>query len=116
MSKFCEVKLFQVKPDKTAEFEALAAQMQAEQAQREGCLHISYMKRFYVLKDMEPCELTRVVKCVKYFSTWEFDSKAHYAAANRWFFDRYNKEAARLLIMPFDINCGHCVGRSAVGP
>ena len=34
MNKFCEVKLFQVKPDKTAEFEALAAQMQAEQAQQ----------------------------------------------------------------------------------
>ena len=108
--KFTEIKLFQVKPDKTDEFEALAAQMQAEQSKQDGCRHISYMKRFYVLKDMEPCELTRVVKCVKYFSTWEFDTKDQYAAANRWFFDTYNKTVARLLIMPFDINCGCAIG------
>lgn len=113
--KFAEVKLFQVKPDKVEEFEVLAQRMQADQQLREGCTHISYMKRSFVLKDMEPCELTRIVKCVKYFSTWEFDTREHYTAANRWFFDTYNKEAARLLIMPFDINCGHCVGHSPVG-
>lgn len=107
--KFTEIKLFQVKPDKLDAFEALAARIKADQAQREGCLYISYMKRFFVLDDMEPRELTRIVKCVKYFSCWEFDSKARYAAANRWFFDAYYKEAARLLIMPFDINCGYAV-------
>ena len=68
-----------------------------------------YMKRFFVLDNMEPRELTRIVKCVKYFSCWEFDTKEHYAAANRWFFDTYNKELARLLIMPFDINCGYAI-------
>lgn len=61
---FAEVKLFQVKPDKVEEFEALVQRMQAGQHLREGCTHISYMKRFFVLKDMEPCELTRIVKCV----------------------------------------------------
>lgn len=109
MQKFQEIKLFQVKPDQLDAFEALAKQMQAAQAQQSGCLHISYMKRFFVLDNMEPRELTRIVKCVKYFSCWEFDTKEHYAAANRWFFDTYNKELARLLIMPFDINCGYAI-------
>lgn len=114
--KFTEIKLFQVKPDKLEAFEALVARMEADQATQEGCLHISYMKRFFVLDDMEPRELTRIVKCVKYFSTWEFDSKDHYAAANRWFFDAYSKEVFKLLIMPFDINCGpRCAERSPVG-
>lgn len=110
---FAEIKCFQVKPDKTGEFETLARQMQAAQAQRDGCRHISYMKRFFTLKDMEPCELTRIVKCVKYFSAWEFDTKEQYAAANRWFFDIYNKEVTRLLIMPFDVNCGYAVEEAA---
>lgn len=32
--------------------------------------------RFYVFDDIkeQPRELTRVVKCVKYFSYWDFDS------------------------------------------
>lgn len=112
---FSEIKLFQVKPDKLDVFEALVARMEADQAAQEGCLHISYMKRFFVLDDMEPRELTRIVKCVKYFSTWEFDTKDHYAAANRWFFDAYSKEVTKLLIMPFDVNCGYrCAGRSPV--
>ena len=109
MSKFSEIKLFQVKPDRTAEFESLVQRMQVEQRLRKGCTHISYMKRFFTLKDMEPCELTRIVKCVKYYSVWEFDSKENYAIANRWFFDAYNKEAIRLLIMPFDISCGYAI-------
>lgn len=106
---FHEVKLFQVRPDKADAFTELAQNMRAWQAQCEGCRHISYMKRFFTLKDMEPVELTRIVKCVKFFSTWEFDTKEHYAAANRAFFDRYNQEVNRLLIMPFDINCGYAI-------
>ena len=109
MPNFPEIKLFPVKPDKLDAFEELIARMKADQAQSDGCLHISYMKRFFVLDNMEPRELTRIVKCVKYFSCWEFDTKEHYAAANRWFFDTYNKELSRLLIMPFDINCGYSI-------
>ena len=59
---FSEIKLFQVKPDKTAEFEVLSA----EQRQHPGGTMLRDQKRFWVLDEMPPRELTRVVKCVKY--------------------------------------------------
>ena len=46
---FCEVKLFQVKPDKLDEFEKLIAVVAKEQKQQKGCIDIKYLKRFYVL-------------------------------------------------------------------
>ena len=42
---FAEIKLFQVKPDKTEQFEALAERMSEEQSKWEGCISIRYIKR-----------------------------------------------------------------------
>lgn len=109
MHTFTEIKRFQVKPDKIEDFEAMVRKMQKEQAAQQGCIKIHYMKRFYVLDDFVPRELTRVVKCVKYFSFWEFQSKEDYTAAIQWYFDAYFKKLSKLLIMPFDINCGYTV-------
>ena len=47
-NNFCEVKLFQVKPNKLEEFEKLIAVVAEEQKQQKGCIDIKYMKRFYV--------------------------------------------------------------------
>ncbi|MDD4012237.1 MAG: hypothetical protein PHI83_08825 [Sphaerochaetaceae bacterium] len=104
---FSEAKVFQVKPEKIEEFKSLASQMAESQEKREGCLGIRYMKRFYVFDDIneKPRKLTRIVKCIKYYSYWEFDSIESYAKATSWFFETYN-QVFRLLIMPFDINCG----------
>lgn len=109
--KFCEVKLFQVKPDKLDEFETLMSKVAEEQKKQEGCIYIKYMKRFYIFDQIgdPPRELTKIVKCVKYYSYWEFDTIENYAAATKWFFDNYQKLLAKLLIMPFDINCGYSV-------
>ena len=108
---FAEVKVFQVKPDQTEAFEALVTEMTAEQRKRPGCTGIRYMKRFFTIDGVTPGEppreLTRVVKCVKYFSYWEFDGKESYGKAIAWFFQRYAKTLQRLLLMPFDIHCGH---------
>ena len=110
---FSEVKLFQVKPDKIDDFEALVADIADKQKQQQGCLDVKYVKRFYTIDGVElgdpPRELTKIVKCVKYFSYWEFDSKENYGKAVKWFFDSYGNEIQRLLIMPFDINCGYSV-------
>ena len=107
---FSEVKLFQVHPDKTAEFEMLIRQVAAEQQLQPGCRDIRCIKRFFTIDGVEPGqpprELTRVVKCVKYYAYWEFDSKESYGKAIAWFFDRYGKQIMKLLIMPFDIHCG----------
>lgn len=103
---FSEIKLFQVKPDKIAEFEALIAEIREDQRQQIGCTLLRYQKRFFVLDEMQPRELTRIVKCVKYYSYWEFDGKENYTAATRWLFANHSKPIFRLLIMPFDISLG----------
>lgn len=110
---FAEVKLFQVKPDKLAKFEALVQEIAPLQKVRDGCTDIRYLKRFYTIDGVDlgepPRELTRVVKCVKYFSYWTFDNKENYGKATGWFFAAYIKQIEKLLIMPFDINCGESV-------
>ena len=110
---FSEVKLFQVKPDKLAYFETLIESVAAAQQRQPGCIDVKYFKRFFTIDGVEPGnpprELTKIVKCVKYFSYWEFDNKESYGQAIKWFFDDYGKEIQKLLIMPFDINCGNTV-------
>ena len=110
---FIEMKLFQVKPDKLEQFEAKIEEMTANQFKCEGCISLKYFKRFYTIDGVElgesPRELTKVVKCVKYYSYWEFDMKENYGKAIKIFFDTYNKELQKLLISPFDINLGYSV-------
>ncbi len=103
---FAEVKLFQVKPEKFAEFEQLIKSIEPEMRSRSGCVSLRHLKRFYVLEDLTPRELTKIVKCVKYYSYWEFDGKESYTAAIQWFFATHAKAVQRLLIVPFDISCG----------
>ena len=108
---FAEIKLFQVKPDKTELVEALIGKIAAEQKRWDGCVALRYFKRFHTIDGVElgepPRELTKVVKCVKYYSYWEFDTKENYGKAIKRFFDSYGKDLQKLLISPFDINLGY---------
>jgi hypothetical protein len=108
---FAEIKLFQVKPDMLEQFEAIADAMSAMQKECEGCISIKYFKRFYTIDGVElgepPRELTRIVKCVKYYSYWEFDTRENYGRAIKLFFAQYRKDLQRLLIAPFDISLGY---------
>ena len=108
---FVEIKLFQVKPDKLEQFETIVEEMMKNQNECDGCISIKYFKRFYTIDGIElgeaPRELTRIVKCVKYYSYWEFDTKENYGKAIKLFFDNYMKELQRLLIAPFDISLGY---------
>ena len=110
---FIEMKLFQVKPDKLEQFEAKIEDMSAIQLKCEGCISLKYFKRFYTIDGIElgesPRELTKIVKCVKYYSYWEFETKENYGKAIKIFFDNYNKDLQKLLIAPFDINLGYSV-------
>jgi len=112
-NSFSEVKLFQVKPNKIDEFEKTIASISGEQKQQPGCIAIKYMKRFYTVDGIDkgepPRELTKIVKCVKYFSYWEFDCIENYGKAVEWFFEYHLKHVQKLLIMPFDINCGYSI-------
>ena len=111
MNSFTEMITFQVRPDKLAEFEDLAGRLSAEQAACEGCVGIRYFKRFHTFDGVEsgqpPRELTRIVKCVKYYAYWEFDTIENCGRANGWLFENYLKEISKLLIMPFEINSGY---------
>jgi hypothetical protein len=110
---FSEIKLFQVKPEKLEQFETIADTILKEQINQQGCIAIKYMKRFYTIDGIElgeaPRELTKIVKCVKYYSFWEFDNKENYGKATKWFFEMYSKDIQKLLIAPFDINCGNSI-------
>ena len=110
-NSFTELKIFQVKPDKLEQFESLVGEMTASQMKCEGCISIRYFKRFYTIDGIElgepPRELTKIVKCVKYYSWWEFDTKENYGKAIKLFFDCYMKKLQKLLISPFDINLGY---------
>ncbi len=113
---FSELKIFQVKPDRLADFESLVQKIAAEQKRQAGCIDIKYFKRFFTIDGTgsieygnPPRELTKIVKCVKYYSYWEFDNKESYGKATEWFFKSYIKDIERLLLMPFDINCGNAL-------
>ncbi len=51
----------------------------------EGCISLKYFKRFYTIDGIE---LGKAIKI---------------------FFDNYNKDLQKLLIVPFDINLGYSV-------
>ncbi len=110
---FSEVKVFQVKPDRLTDFEDLISGIAEVQRQQPGCLNVKYVKRFYTIDGVElgnpPRELTKIVKCVRYYSYWEFCSKESYGEATKWFFESHGREVQRLLIAPFDISCGYVV-------
>ena len=101
---------YQVKPDRTEEFEVLLKEVKAEFENEEGCLAFHTMKRFYTFDKVgpgeAPRELTKIVKCVKYYSWAEFDSKENCGHAMALMFGKYMKMVSRLLIAPFDINSG----------
>lgn len=84
--------------------------MISEQHAKAGCLSVKCFKRFYTIDGITlgqpPRPLTRIVKCVKYYSCWAFDSSTSYGAATKWYFDTYMKELQRLLLAPFDVSCG----------
>ncbi len=110
---FIESILFQVNPTKLDEFESLIASIKDKQIEQSGTVNITYFKRFYTFDKTEfgtpPRKLTKIVKCVKYYMFWEFDTIESCGICNKWFFDNYSKEISRLLIAPFDINSGYTI-------
>ena len=108
---FSQVILFQVKPDKTDAFEDLICKMKGEQQKLLGCVQVKYMKRFFTFDDVNsgkpPRELTKIVKCVKYYGYYEFDSIENCGKAVEWLFSNYTKELMKTLVSPFDMMSGY---------
>jgi len=102
---------FQVKPDKAADFESRILEIQKQQRFLPGCRMAGYFKRFYTFDGVEtglpPREITKIIKCIKYYAWLEFESIEACGQAKDWFFETHLKEINKLLIMPFDMNSGY---------
>lgn len=105
---FSEICIYQVKPQKSEEFEALMLEAKSFLEKQEGLLSLRLVKRNHRI-DMEqikeglpPRKITRVVKSVKYVLFWEFDTKESYGAAQKNLYDSYWKPIERCLIVPHD--------------
>ncbi len=112
---FTEICIYQVKPQKTEEFETLMLEAKSLLEQQEGLLFLRLAKRGYRI-DMEqikeglpPLKLTRIVKSVKYMLYWEFDTKESYGAAQKNLYNSYWKPIEKCLIAPHDKYLGECL-------
>lgn len=105
---FTEICIYQVKPQKVEEFEALMREAKSLLKKQEGLRLIRFARRGYHI-DMEqireglpPLKITRVVKSVKYMLYQEFDTKENYGAAEKALYESYWKAVDRCLVVPHD--------------
>ncbi len=105
---FTEICIYQVKPQKAEEFEALMFEMKGFLEKQRGLLMLRLIKRGYRI-DMEqireglpPLKITRIVKSVKYMLYWEFDTKESYGEAQKTLYDSYWKSMEKCLTVPHD--------------
>jgi hypothetical protein len=105
---FTELCIYQVKPQKIAEFEALMLEAKDFLEKQEGLLLLRLVKRGYHI-DMEqikeglpPLRITRIVKSMKYMLYWEFDTQENYGAAQKNLYASYWKPIEKCLIAPHD--------------
>ncbi len=105
---FTEICIYQVKPQKTEEFEALMLEAKHFLEKQEGLLLLRFVKRGYhidmaqIKEGLPPPQITRIVKSVKYMLYWEFDTKEHYGMAQKNLYESYWKSIERHLIVPHD--------------
>lgn len=105
---FTEICVYQVKPQKVEEFEALMTEVRGFLETREGLLLLRLVKRGYridmdqIREGLPPHEIRRIVKCVKYLLYWEFDSKESYGRAQKDLYSTFWKSIEKCLIAPHD--------------
>ena len=110
---FVEVCIFEVKPNKTEEFEDILKNIVEFQREKPGVLDIRYMKRthrftdFDEIRNGEPSKrIQRIIKSVKYIMFWELESEVVHGKATQAFFQRFDKEISRCLVAPADKHLG----------
>ena len=108
---FSKVKLLQGKPDRMEECEALIPAVAQARRRQPGCMDVKDVKLVFTIDGVEagqpPRGLTKIMKCVKWFSCWAFDNKESCRKGIQWFFNQHGKEIQRLLLMPFAVHCGN---------
>lgn len=113
---FSEISIYQVKPDKTNEFEAIMKEASEIMKTIEGCQSLRLIQRTHYIKDittikegLSPDQLTRIVKCVRYALYWEFDTDESYGKAQKQLYETYWKGIEKCLIVPHDKILGNVI-------
>ncbi len=112
---FTEICIYQVKPQKTGEFEALMMEAKSFLEEQEGLLMLRLVKRGYrtdmeqIREGLPPLKLTRIVKSVKYMLYWEFETKENYGAAQKNLYGSYWKSMEKCLTVPHDKYLGEVI-------
>ncbi|MBP1760856.1 MAG: hypothetical protein H6Q64_398 [Firmicutes bacterium] len=113
---FSEISIYQVKQDKTNEFEAIMKDAVEMMKAIDGCQLLRFMQRTHYIKDMktindglQPDKLTRIVKCVRYALYWEFDTDKNYGKAQKQLYETHWKAIEKCLIVPHDKILGEVI-------
>lgn len=110
---FVEVCLYEVKPDKTKEFESLLNRVVTYHREFPGVVEVKYVKRTHRATDFSGAKkgdpairLTRTLRSVTYILYWELNNEITHARATKSGLERFFKEFARCLIAPPKIILG----------
>lgn len=113
---FSEISIYQVKPDKTNEFEDIMKDACKMMKATAGCQSLRLIQRTHYIKDMktikeglQPDKLTRIVKCVRYALYWEFDTDENYGRAQKQLYETHWKAIEKCLIVPHDKIIGEVI-------
>ena len=105
MSAFTEICIYEVKPNKTEEFEQLIREVAEHHKSCDGTISVNYVKRTHRQKDFnsvkmgEPAiRLTRTAKSVTYILHWETESEIVHGKASKSGLDLFYKRFTRCLI------------------
>lgn len=110
---FVEVCIYEVKPNKTDEFEFLIEEVVKHHKNFPGVIDVKYMKRthrpadFESVKEGKPAiKLTRQTLPVTYVLYWELDNEITHAKATKSGLKNFFKEFTRCLLKPPKIILG----------
>ncbi|MEA4925835.1 MAG: hypothetical protein VB084_11050 [Syntrophomonadaceae bacterium] len=113
---FSEISIYQVKPDKTNEFETIMKEAGEMMKAIDGCQSLRLIQRTHYIKDMktikdglQPDKLTRIVKCVRYALYWEFDTDKNYGKAQKQLYETRWKAIEKCLVVPHDKILGEVI-------
>ena len=114
--KFVEVCLYEVKPEKTEEFEDLIKKVFKHHKSFSGVIDVRYIKRthrpvsFAGAKKAEPAiRLTRKPQSVTYVLYWELKDEIAHAKATKSGLEKFFKEFQRCLVKPPRIILGESI-------
>lgn len=101
---FVEICIYEVKPDKTEEFEALINEVAQHHRNFPGVIDVRYIKRTYrqsdfnAVKEGEPAiKLTRVQKSMTFVLYWELENEIVHGQATKLGLEKYYKRFTRCL-------------------